>query len=85
MSLHAGTGRADISPGTPMFLVGYPHVPRISAGVHDPLYASALCLRNGTETLILVAVDILFVDRASTRRCRQAIQAVTGFFSCPQL
>ena len=78
MSLQAGTGRADISPGTPMFLVGYPHVPRISAGVHDPLYASALCLRNGTETLILVAVDILFVDRASTRRCRQAIQSATG-------
>jgi hypothetical protein len=80
MALQAGVGRVDISPRRPMFLVGYPHVPRTSTGVHDPLYATALCLRDeaGGAAVCLVAVDILFVDRDTARQCREAITAATG-------
>ncbi len=56
-----------------MFLVGYPHVPRISEGIHDPLLASALFLDDGKIAVLFVAVDTLFVTRESVLYCRQAI------------
>jgi neutral ceramidase len=78
MPLRAGIAQVDISPRKPMFLVGYPHVPRTSAGIHDPLYATALCLRSGDASLMLIAVDILFVTHATARQCRDAIRRSTG-------
>ncbi len=78
MNLQAGTGRRDITPTKPLFLVGYPHVPRTSQGVHDPLYATALCLKAAGECLILVSVDILFVTKETASRCREAIAVATG-------
>jgi neutral ceramidase len=76
--LKAGAAQADISPTRPMFLYGYPHVPRLSTGVHDPLRAAALYLGNGQEGLLLIAVDILFVSHDSAARCRAALTAQTG-------
>ncbi|HEY3377996.1 MAG TPA: neutral/alkaline non-lysosomal ceramidase N-terminal domain-containing protein [Armatimonadota bacterium] len=88
MSLHAGVSVREITPRTPMFLVGYPHVPRISTGVHDPLLASALCLRNDAGAVLLMAVDLLFISTATAREVRGRIAAQTGlcdaqiFISC---
>ena len=76
--LLAGFGRADITPETPCFLVGYPHVERMSTGVNDPLYASALCLENGGMPLLLISLDLLFITADSTRECRRRIGEVTG-------
>lgn len=78
MGLHAGVGIRDISPRTPMFLVGYPHVPRLSTGVHDPLLASALCLRSGTDAVLLMAVDLLFLSMDTARETRRRIAEATG-------
>ncbi|NQT18529.1 MAG: neutral/alkaline non-lysosomal ceramidase N-terminal domain-containing protein [Planctomycetes bacterium] len=78
MSLKAGTGRSDISPRQSMFLVGYPHVQRMSAGVHDPLYASALYLDDGTNAVISIALDTLYVSHHTARECRAEIGRATG-------
>lgn len=78
MSLSAGVAVRDISPRKPLFLVGYPHEPRTSTGIHDPLLASALYLSDGSTPLVLVAVDILFVPSPSVRICRAAISKATG-------
>ena len=40
--LWIGAATADITPANPQFLFGYPHVPRVSTGVHDQLLSSAL-------------------------------------------
>jgi hypothetical protein len=86
--LKAGTASIDISPVTPMFLAGYPHVPRISTGIHDPLYATALALDNGKAALIKVTVDIICFNPPTARDLRQRIAAATGvtdagvFVSC---
>src|SRR5512138_2016514 len=88
MPLYAGVGVRDVSPTSPMFLVGYPHVPRTSTGVHDPLLASALCLRGEAGAVMLVAVDICFISPATAREVRQRITRATGipdeaiFVSC---
>ena len=78
MTLHAGAAARDITPKKPLFLVGYPNVERTSTGVHDPLLASALCLRGDAATVILVAVDILQVDPALARELRRAVADDAG-------
>ena len=78
MSLQAGVAVRDISPRQPMFLVGYPHEPRISGGIHDPLLASALYLANGETALLLISVDVLFISRESAEVCRTAIARACG-------
>lgn len=71
--MQAGAAIRDISPRKPAFLVGYPHVDRISEGIHDPLLASALCLRNGETAVMLVALDILFIDPPTARDLRRRV------------
>jgi hypothetical protein len=61
-----------------MFLWGYPHVERTSTGIHDPLYATALCLDDGANRIISVAVDVLYVDAILVAACRERIQTATG-------
>src|ERR1035441_6522916 len=78
MSLRASLPMWDISPRKPMFLVGSPHVPRISIGIHDSLLVSALCLANGETALLLISVDVLFISRESTETCRTAIARACG-------
>ncbi len=76
--LKAGAAQFDVSPIRPMFLFGYPHVPRQSTGVHDPLRAAALCLDNDGAAILVIAVDILFVSKDSAARCRADLYAKTG-------
>jgi hypothetical protein len=78
MPLLAGFFRSDITPHEPCFLVGYPHVARISTGTNDPLLASALCLENNGTALLLISLDVLFVSADWTRDCRARITAATG-------
>lgn len=74
----AGAAIRDITPEKPLFLCGYPNVPRIASGTHDPLTASALFLFDGATPAFLIGVDILFVPRQSVQFCRAAIQKATG-------
>jgi neutral ceramidase len=76
--LYAGASAVDITPGAPIFLHGYPHVNRISTGVHDPLFASALFLGDGATGVLFVACDLLSISKGLTGRARQRIKAATG-------
>ncbi|NIA28312.1 MAG: hypothetical protein GWP06_00190 [Actinobacteria bacterium] len=76
--LKAGAAIVDVTPQKPMFLHGYPHVQRISEGVHDPLVASALIIDNGEMQIGLCAVDVIFISKEITQRVRERVQAATG-------
>ncbi len=78
MKLTAGAAVRDITPKKPLFLAGYPRAPRMAAGTHDPLLASALYLHDGATPLLLIGVDILFVSRQSADFCRAAIRQAAG-------
>lgn len=86
--MQAGAAIRDISPRGPAFLVGFPHVDRRAEGIHDPLLASALCLRNEPATVLLIALDILFLDPPTALALRQRVSKRTGvppacvFISC---
>ena len=77
-SLLAAVATRDISPTSPLFLVGYPHVERYSRGIHDPLLATALCLRDGGTTVLTIAADLLFVPHRLSRQARAEIASRTG-------
>ncbi|MBE0542551.1 MAG: neutral/alkaline non-lysosomal ceramidase N-terminal domain-containing protein [Verrucomicrobia bacterium] len=78
MSLHAGAATREISPTKPMQLCGYPHVRRISTGIHDPLLASALFLRNESSAILLCALDLIMLNSDVARRIRRAIASALG-------
>jgi neutral ceramidase len=78
MTLKAGIARRDITPSSPMYLLGYPHFERISTGVHDPLYATALYLHDGIQAVIFISVDVLMLSHITVCACRDAISLQTG-------
>ena len=72
--LKAGTAKSDVSPTESMFLWGYPHVARMSTGIHDPLFATALYFDDGVNRTLAIAVDVLYVDRVLVEESRRRIQ-----------
>lgn len=78
VSLQAGAAAMEITPRESQFLFGYPHVERMSTGVHDPLFSSALYLNDGERQVLFSANDIIFVPRESAVRARERIEQRTG-------
>lgn len=76
--LWAGAATADLTPTRPMFLFGYPHVPRMSTGVHDRLQCAALYLGAQQGKALILANDLIFVGRALATEVRRRLQAETG-------
>lgn len=76
--LRAGAAAADITPRNKAFLYGYPHVERYSEGTHDPLMSSALYLEMGDKRLLVIANDLVNLDRRLTRAIREGISKRTG-------
>ena len=79
--LKAGVSIVDISPEKGIELSGYPHCPRNNLGIHDPLYASCIYLNNGTEDVVIVAMDLLFFGRPYVLEMRERIGKPV-FFTC---
>lgn len=78
MELQAGSGVADITLRESVFLYGYPHVRRMSTGVHDPLLACALYLGRGAAACLFISADVIFVSKQTTARVRDRIARETG-------
>ncbi len=75
----AGAAEVDITPGGSVFLYGYPFVARQSAGVADPLLASALWIDNGAGSACLfVSCDLIWLDHALARRVRLELSRSLG-------
>ncbi|MEM7343927.1 MAG: neutral/alkaline non-lysosomal ceramidase N-terminal domain-containing protein, partial [Chloroflexota bacterium] len=50
----------------------------LAEGTHDPLFARALVLDNGEQTIAMVALDIGIVNKPFTQEIRAAVQETTG-------
>lgn len=77
--LEAGTGRCDITPapGTPQGGWGAQTHER-GDGADMPFYATALALRQGAETAVVVDIDSIGFDAAYTARLIDETAALTG-------
>jgi neutral ceramidase len=76
--LTAGGAWRDITPPGSFFLYGYPHVPRSSNGVHDPLLASALYFADGATQVVIVQADVIWLSKAQVADARARISERTG-------
>lgn len=72
-----GVSQAVITPpvGTP--LAGFFHL-RIGTRTRDALYAKAMVIRNGTETVAIVSLDIICVDALFVDKAKVLIAQETG-------
>jgi hypothetical protein len=71
----AGVGKATITPDAPTWMAGYGARDHPSEGVEHDLWAKGLALVDPKgETALLVTIDVCGIDRALSRRIRDAIQ-----------
>ncbi len=77
--LKVGVGKTDVTPplGTP--LRGY-YYERLATNVHDELYARAMVIEDGNNTLVLVIVDLIDVAPIGFKEATIKIQ---GAFNIP--
>ena len=77
-NMYAGASFVNITPKKSLFLYGYPFVERMSTGVHDWLLSSALYLVSGSDQVIFISNDVIFISKASAARVRRLISEKTG-------
>ena len=75
--LKAGFARVDITPPLGVHLVGYPTI-RIADGILDPLLATAVAVSDGTNTAVMISVDVIGVDQELSDEVRDGIAELTG-------
>jgi len=75
--LKAGFARIEVTPPFGNDLSGY-FVRRLADGTLDPLYANALAVTSGEDTLIMIAVDYIGVKLSTATKIRQMISERTG-------
>ena len=80
--LEIGAAAIDVTPRRPLFLYGYPHAPRISTGVYDPLFSSAMYFAAGNTAVLFIANDVVLIPREMVRRVRERLSAVTMIPPC---
>ena len=73
--LKAGAAKVEITPEGPCYLAGF-GANRRSSGVYDPLYARALVLERGPERIGIVALDLLGLSLADSRRLKEEQRAL---------
>ncbi|HZY87550.1 MAG TPA: neutral/alkaline non-lysosomal ceramidase N-terminal domain-containing protein [Gemmataceae bacterium] len=73
--LQVGFGEAEITPqvgAKPVYLAGFGHN-RKATGVHDPLFARAVVLRDGDTKIALASVDLVGFFHPNVLRVREKL------------
>jgi neutral ceramidase len=78
-ALMAGVETVDITPPAGGSMGGYSaRGQNVSEGVHDPLHAKALVLKDNEETLAIVTMDLVGLSAESVEIIRRGVQENTG-------
>ncbi len=72
----AAAGKVEITPTKSVFMAGYGSN-RKSTGVHDPLWARCLVLKNGNQSIAVVSCDVLGISRFHGTKIRELINKIS--------
>ncbi len=75
--LTVGYGQADVTPDPaqkPVWIAGYGQN-RKAEGVHDPLYARAIVISDGTKKVAIAAVDVVGLQYPTVQEIRRRLEA----------
>jgi len=78
MSIRASAASCDITPEAGVPLSGFPGTRRISTGIRDPLLASAIHLRGGRGGVVVLSLDLQYLEPAFTLELRRRISKAIG-------
>ena len=77
--LRAGVAKSDITPPVGGSMYGYgARGKNVSKGVHDPLFAKAIVLRNGVDHLVIVTLDLGTFTDENLRNVKRLVKKMTG-------
>ena len=77
--LAAGVARVDITPPPGIAHAGWgAQTHQRAAGVDLPLWATALALSDGGETVVIVDIDLVYLWEPEARKVQQAVVELTG-------
>ncbi|MFM8215463.1 MAG: hypothetical protein ACKN82_12570, partial [Pirellula sp.] len=76
-SLAVGFGTSDITPSKPTPMAGYYGV-RYSTATHDPLWAKATLLDDGSTKVAMIALDLISTNPWMVRETRKLIEEKLG-------
>lgn len=74
----AGFAKAVITPPVGAPLTGYAARQGASEGIHDELYARAMVLESGEETVVLASVDVLALAADLVGSVKSGVRSRTG-------
>lgn len=76
--LQVGHARACITPPVGVVMMGYGARTQGSTGVHDDLWANAVALSDGAQTLLVLALDVCEMPLYTTHLLKGALVQATG-------
>src|SRR2546423_449740 len=78
MPLYAGICETDITPPGGVWMCGYAFRPTGCVAVHDPLYARALVLDDGSASVAILGLDLIGLDFDMVETVRAGVTEQTG-------
>ena len=77
--LAAGVARIDITPPSGIAHAGWgAQTHQRAAGIDLPLWATALALSDGSETVVIIDIDLIYLWEPEARNVQQAVVELTG-------
>jgi len=73
-----GAARTNITPQKPIHMSGYDARKTPSTGVHDELFASALCFSNENSKVLFITADVISFSNELAANTKQKIHQKTG-------
>jgi len=73
-----GAAHREITPPLGSQLAGFDARKGVSTGVHDDLFARALCVERNGVTVLLISVEVISLGRTFCTRLRKEIERLTA-------
>ena len=75
--MQVGFAVCDITPEIGIYLTGYGHPERLATGVHSPLTATAMVVKDEAKEALILGLDWCYMDERVAMEIREGLSAAT--------